>query len=418
MDYQLKYGKNNLSICLDDNSDVTVVNPKDSSALKDPKAALIQEILSPIGTCSLKEMIPKGDRIGIILNDITRATPSEMILSAILTVLSEVPTDRITLFVGTGTHRKNTDSELREMFGSAITESFRIIQNDSADESTQVFLGKTSFGHEIWLNRELVNCGLVVLTGFIEPHFFAGFSGGGKAIMPGMAGNRTIFANHGAEMIANPHSVWGITSGNPIYGEILEIAEKIERSFLVNVAMNSKHEINGVFCGEIRHAHQAGCDFVKQNVMVPVPKQFDIVIGTNSGYPLDLNLYQTVKGISAAARIVKNGGTILIASECSDGIPEEGMFKTLLKETNSPQAFFDKLREPEFLVQDQWQVQILMQILQKAKVCLYSDRLSDEQIRACHLIPIHSIEEFCRKEGKGKSICIMPEGPLTIPYLT
>ena len=121
MDYQLKYGKNNLSICLDDNSDVMVVNPKDSSALKDPKAALIQEILSPIGTCSLKEMIPKSDRIGIILNDITRATPSEMILNAILTVLSEVPTDRITLFVGTGTHRKNTDSELREMFGSAIT---------------------------------------------------------------------------------------------------------------------------------------------------------------------------------------------------------------------------------------------------------------------------------------------------------
>lgn len=417
MDYQLKYGKKYLSICLDDNLDVTVVNPKDSPALKDPKAALIQGILSPIGACSLKEMIPKSGQVGIILNDITRATPSKLILSAILTVLSDVSNDRITLFVGLGTHRKNTDTELREMFGSEIVDTFRIIQNTSADESTLEFLGDSSLGHEIWLNRDLVNCELILLTGFIEPHFFAGFSGGGKAIMPGMAGNRTIFNNHGAEMIANPNSVWGITSGNPIYEEILEIAEKVGKTFLVDVAMNSNHEINGVFCGKIRTAHQAGCDFVKQNVMVPVSKQFDIVIGTNSGYPLDLNVYQTVKGISAAARIVKDGGTILIASECSDGIPEHGMFKTLLKDTKSPEVFFEKLREPGFLVQDQWQVQILMQILQKTKICLYSDRLSDEQIRACHLLPVHSIEDFCRKEGRGKSICIMPEGPLVIPYL-
>jgi nickel-dependent lactate racemase len=307
------------------------------------------------------------------------------------------------------------------MLGNELVDRYRIVQNDAFDQSTQISLGRSTFGHEIWINREFFDCDVKILTGFIEPHFFAGFSGDGKAIMPGMAGQETVLGNHDAGMIANPNATWGITRGNPIWEEVHQVSKMVGKTFLVNVTLNKHKQITGVFAGELGEAHAAGCEFVKSTAMVPVQQPFDIAITTNSGYPLDLNLYQAVKGMSAAAKIVKPGGAIVIASECWDGIPEHGLYGKLLRQAKNPQDLLDTICSPGFREQDQWQAQIQAQIQLNADVFVYSDHLTDEQIHAALLKPCRSIETTVRdlldKYGSTARICVLPEGPQTIPFI-
>jgi nickel-dependent lactate racemase len=237
-----------------------------------------------------------------------------------------------------------------------------------------------------------------------------------------MAGQQTVLLNHGAEMLSDPQATWGVTRGNPIWEEIREIALKVKPTFLLNVTLNRDKEITGVFAGDLDTAHAAGCVFVKETAMVPVLEPFDIVITTNSGYPLDLNLYQSVKGMSAAAQVVREGGAIIIAADCWDGIPDHGLYSQLLREADSPQTLLDTICAPSFLKQDQWQAQIQAQIQLKADVYVYTDNLTDEQIQTALLKPCHSIEttvtELLHKYGPQAKICVLPEGPQTIPYLS
>ena len=415
MHYSLDYGKQGLQFVLPDSMNVKVIEPAFSDAADDPEALLQYSLQNPIGKPALRECASECGRVGIIFNDITRATPTKLILSAILKELSDIPSQNIILFNATGTHRDNTDAELKQMLGEEIFGQYKIIQNHSDDLGSQCCLGKTSFGHEVWVNKELCSCDLVILTGFIEPHFFAGFSGGGKAIMPGMSGRKTIFGNHSAPMISNINSVWGITTGNPIWEEIQEAAENVGNLFLVNVTMNNKHQVINAFCGDLRSAHKAGAAEVKQSAMQLVDGLFDIVITSNSGYPLDLNLYQAVKGMSAAAQIVKPGGAIIIAAECSDGVPDHGLFRRTLSENDSPKQILKNIIANDEVVQDQWQVQILTQILEKTNVYLYST-LPDNVVKECHLKPVHDIAALCIQLAPQGRICVMPSGPLTIPY--
>ena len=341
MRIKLAYGKQGMWIDLPDAWDVTVVEPKYVPGLPDPAGALAEGLRSPIGgQRPVSEVAGPDDRVGIVFSDITRATPHRRIIPAILAELPHVPQEKLTLYCATGTHRPNTDAELRGMLGDELVDRYRIVQNASQDEESLVCLGRTRRGLEIWLNRDFIECDVKILTGFIEPHLFAGFSGGGKAIMPGMAGMSTVLGNHGAEMVADPRATWGITHGNPLWEEVMEVAHRAgpdDKTFLVNVALNKKQEITGVFAGDLDAAHAAGCVFVKETAMVAVPRPFDIVITSNSGYPLDLNLYQSIKGASAAAQIVREGGAIIIAAECWDGIPEHGLYGRLLREASSAQ---------------------------------------------------------------------------------
>ena len=421
MDIHLAYGKDGLVIRLPDQYNLTVIEPTFVPGLVDPSAALRQALGSPRGATPLKEFVRPGDRVGIIFSDITRPTPHQLILPAVLAELSHVPPAQITLFNALGTHRPNTDAEIREMLGNELVDRYRIVQNNAFDPSTQISPGRSTFGHEIWINQDLFDCEVKILTGFIEPHFFAGFSGGGKAIMPGMGGLSTVLRNHDAVMIANPNATWGITHGNPIWEEVQEAAKMAGKTFLVNVTLNKHKQITGVFAGELDEAHAAGCAFAKSTAMVPVQQPFDIVITTNSGYPLDLNLYQAVKGMSAAAQIVKPGGTIIIAAECWDGIPEHGLYGKLLRQARDPQDLLDTICSPGFQEQDQWEAQIQAQIQRKADVLVYSDYLTDEQIRTAMLKPCRSIEmkvsELLEKYGPDARICVLPEGPQTIPYI-
>lgn len=422
MRLKLAYGKDGLPLELDDSLSVTVVEPAFVPALPDAAAAVRGALERPIGSPPLRNLVRPGMRVGVVFSDITRPAPNPLLLGAVLEALDAVPGVEVTLFNALGTHRPNTEAELRAMLGDRIFESRRIVQNDSFDPTTQVRVGVTSKGHETWLNAELMSCDLKVLTGFIEPHLFAGFSGGGKAVMPGMAGQRTVLGNHDAGMVGHPKAIWGVTHGNPIWEEIREVAGQAGSIFLINVTLNREKAVTGVFAGDLDEAHAAGCEFVRRSAMVPVPRPFDIVVTTNSGHPLDLNLYQTVKGMRAAEPVVRQGGAIIIAASCWDGIPEHGLYGKLLREAKSPRELLERINAPGFLEQDQWQAHVQALVQLKAKVYVRSDGLTDDQIRAALLEPCRKIEdtveELLAEYGRGASICVMPEGPQTIPYLS
>jgi nickel-dependent lactate racemase len=279
-----------------------------------------------------------------------------------------------------------------------------------------VSLGETGRGHLIRINRDLLDAGLKILTGFIEPHFFAGYSGGPKAILPGLAGADTIFANHSPEMIADPQAGFDRTVGNPIWEEMLEAALRVKSTFLVNVTLDRQNAITGVFAGDLQAAHAKGCDFVRQSSRFRITTPYDVVITTNSGYPLDQNLYQCVKGLAAAGKAVRKGGAILLLAACEEGLPDHGEYARLLREAGSPQAVLDKVLQPGFSCQDSWQVQIQAQVQLAADVYLYSEGLSDQQVQTSLLTPCRDLEKDLADliRQYGSRVCVLPQGPLTI----
>jgi nickel-dependent lactate racemase len=318
-----------------------------------------------------------------------------------------------------GTHRANTDAELREMLGEAIVNRYPIVQHDSTDESQMVYLGQTAQDHAIWLNRQYVQADVKILTGFIEPHIFAGYSGGPKAVLPAVAGAEIILDNHSGRMLSDPKATWGVTHGNPIWEEMLEVARLTEPDFLFNVTLNRDKGITGVFAGALEAAHEAGVQYVRASAMAPVEAPFDVALTTNSGYPLDINLYQTDKGLSAAAQVVRKGGAILTASECWDGIPEFGNYKNLLAGASSPQELMDQVMAPGYREMDQWQAFLHARLCLHADIHIFAEGLSDEQIRLGMLTPSRDIEKTLGElvERYGPRLCVLPEGPMTIPYL-
>lgn len=421
MNVQLAYGKTGLPLALPDGLDVTVIEPRFVPGVPDPAAALDQALRAPIGSAPLAERVRSSDRVGIVFSDITRPTPNEIILPAILRALTHVPDAQITLFNATGTHRANTDAELRQMLGDAVVERFRIVQNDARAADAHLRVGETRGGNTIWLLREFIACDVHLLTGFIEPHFFAGYSGGGKAVMPGLARLDTIMRNHGAAHIDDPRARWGITDGNPLWEDVRDAARMVPETFLVNVTLNRDKQITAVFAGDLEAAHAQGCAYVKEHAMQPVAAPFDVVITSNSGYPLDLNVYQSVKGMSAAAQIVRPGGTIILAADCWDGLPDHGEYRRLLSEARSPADILSMVRAPDFQSQDMWQVQVQALVSQRAEVLFYSHNLTDDQLRGALLTPCRDIgaalEQLRARYGDGMTVCVLPEGPQTIPYV-
>jgi len=421
MDLTLDYGRTGLPVSLPDDANITVLHPAYVPALPDPAAALRDALRGPIGSAPLRERVAAEDTVAIVFSDITRPTPNHLLIPAILAELPHVPPENIVLCNALGTHRFNTRAELIEMLGEAIVDGYRIEQNDCFDPSTQVHLGTSSHGHEIWINRAYMEASVKILTGFIEPHYFAGFSGGGKAVMPGMAGQMTVLGNHDAGMIADPRATWGVAQGNPIFEEAREVALSTDPAFLLNVTLNRDKQITGVFAGDLVAAHDAGIAFVRDKTMVPVDAPFDIVITTNSGYPLDQNLYQCGKGMSAAEQVVRPGGAVIIAAECSDGLPDHGLFGQMVKAARTPQELFDSVMGAGETRQDQWAAQIQARIQLKADVYLYSDYLDDAATTAALLIPCHDIaatvEALRGRYGREARICVLPEGPQTVPYV-
>jgi lactate racemase len=422
MDLELAYGREGLKIALPEDAAVTVISPRHVAGLADEGAALRSALETPLDSPGLRQLVRPEDMVAVVFSDITRPMPNDRVLPVLLQVLSEagLADERIVLINGLGTHRVQSEQELDQMLGSDIVRRYRIDQHDAWDNANLVAVARNRAGRLVRVNRAYTEASVRILTGFVEPHFFAGFSGGPKAVLPAIADIESILDNHGARLLSNPQTTWATTEGNPLWEEIRDVALATQPTFILNVTLNRERELTGVFAGRLLTAHRAAVDFVKAHAVQPVSEPFDIVITSNSGYPLDLNLYQAVKGMSAAVQIVKPGGDIIIAAECWDGIPDHGEYGRLLRDAASVDELLATLMAPGFRCHDQWEAQIQAQIQRRARVHVYADGLSDRQLSDAMVVPCRSIEALVEEllsRNPEARIAVLPEGPQTVPTL-
>jgi nickel-dependent lactate racemase len=415
---KLAYGKTGLDIQVPD--EAVVIEPRHLDGLPEEREAFLAAVGNPIGAPPLRESAKRSDRVAIVISDITRPTPNHKLVPWLLAELEHVPRENFVIINGVGSHRANTREELIALLGKDIVETIRIENHNSFAPEQLVHVGRNSHGSEVYFNKTYVESDFKIVTGFIEPHFFAGFSGGPKGIQPGISGIRTILDFHNARMISHPNTRWGVTEGNMVQDSATQSCLLSKPDFMVNVTLNGKKEITQVFAGDVIKAHRKGCEFVKQHAMCAVDGTFDVVITSNAGYPLDQNLYQTVKGMSAAAQIVAQGGSIIAVSECSDGVPNHGNYAKILQMRETPRELVEMICDPAFSMFDQWQVlaQALVQL--KAECHLFSG-LAEATVRQAKLIPVASVEktlaQLIGKHGPRSRVAVMPLGPLVIPYV-
>jgi nickel-dependent lactate racemase len=293
----------------------------------------------------------------------------------------------------------------------------RIVNHDARDRSSLIFCGTHGEGVPVWLNRHWVEADVRITTGFVEPHFFAGFSGGPKLVAPGLAGLDTVLTLHDARRIGSARATWAVCEGNPVHDDIRAVAAATGVHFALDVVLNREQRIVTAFGGEILAMHAAAREAVREISMCPVDGLFDVVVTSNAGYPLDQNLYQAVKGMSAAATIVRPGGLIICAAECADGFPDHGSFREVLSSAATPQALLSSIAARTGTVPDQWQVQVLARVLDHARVGVHTTGLTPEELRSAHLFAVADIASAVAAEGPDARICVLPEGPQTIPFV-
>ncbi len=417
----MAYGRRRFTVNLPDDVPVTVIEPQFVPGVDDEQAAIREALRFPIGTDALHEFMGPEERVVIVFSDLTRPMPNDRALPPLLEelTLAGVPDEHVVLINALGTHRPQTQEELVGMLGEEIIARYRVLQHDAWSEDL-VEVTVNSLGHPVCINRAYAEASVRILTGFIEPHFFAGFSGGPKAVLPGIADIDSILDNHGGEMLADPKATWAVTEGNPVWEEMAAVAQASGMTFLLNVTLNQAREITAVFAGDAAKAHREGVEFVRNTAMQPVSHPFDIVVTSNSGYPLDLNLYQAVKGMSAAAQIVRPGGDVITAAECWDGIPDHGEYKEMLWEASSVEELWETVTAPGFRRHDQWEALLQARIQRKANVHVYADGLSDEELEHALMIPCRSVEatiDRLLQQRPEATIAVLPDGPQTVPYV-
>jgi nickel-dependent lactate racemase len=417
MRIRLAYGAGGLEVELPDER-TTVVEPAYQPGAADEAAVLRAALVSPVAGPPLRELVAPGQTVAISICDGTRAQPRDRMLPAVLDQLEGiVPDADVTVLVATGTHRGNTEAEIRAMLGDATADRVRVVNHDARDRDSLVFLGEHGRGVPVWLNRRWIEADVRITTGFVEPHFFAGFSGGPKLVAPGLAGLDTVLVLHDAERIGDPRATWGVLEDNPVHADIRAAAAAAPPHFSFDVILNREQRVIAAFAGELTAMHAAACAAARELAMRPVAAPFDVVVTSNSGYPLDQNLYQAVKGMSAAAKVVKPGGLIVCAAECRDGFPGHGSYRDLLRAHGSPREFLRAIAQSDHVTPDQWQVQIQANIQDHARVVMHTEHLSDDELRAVHLAQTRDIAATVAAEGPWATVCVLPEGPQTIAYL-
>ena len=414
MKIQFPYGKTHLSY---DFEKVKVL----TSSIEDYDPGMGQQALvdaamaAPEGGITLRELAKGKEKIVLIASDHTRPVPSKFIVPPMLKQIREGnPNADITILISTGCHRETTKEELISKFGEQIVNNEKIVVHDCDDTENLVNLGTLPSGGQCLINRLAVEADLLVAEGFIEPHFFAGFSGGRKSVLPGVAGRMTVLANHCSEFIAHPKSRTGILEGNPIHEDMLWAAKKANLRYIVNVVLNGEKQVIYAVAGELESAHKKGTDFLS-GLCGAKAEPADIVISTNGGYPLDQNVYQAVKGMTAAEAAVKEGGVIIMLAESGDGIGGDHFYHQLADERDinkTMDMFLSRGRNDT--VPDQWQTQIFIRVLQKAKV-IFVSQVDAKTVEAMHMIPASTLEEAMETAKKlvGKeepAITAIPDG--------
>jgi len=421
--FELPYGKESLPLSLKKESVAGVLTSRLESY--DPglsQQALVRHALEhPIGTKPLWELSQGKNRVTVIASDHTRPVPSRLLMPELLSQIRRGnPQAQITILIATGCHRDTTRQELVDKFGAEIVERERIVVHNCDDRENMCLLGTLPSGGECYVNRVACEADLLVAEGFIEPHFFAGFSGGRKSVLPGIAGRSTVLANHCAEFIAHPASRAGSLEGNPIHRDMLWAAKKAGLAFILNVVLNGEKQVIHAVAGDTEQAHLAGCRFLKEKCGVKaVPA--DIVITTNGGYPLDQNIYQAVKGMTAAEAAVKPGGVIIMLAKSADGHGGEAFCRemTASKDMDVLMAGILARGRGETLP-DQWQAQIMIRVMQRAKIIYISDA-PDELVESLHMTPAHNLQQALEIAGQllpgiDPRVTMIPDGVGVIVY--
>ncbi|MFC1982221.1 nickel-dependent lactate racemase [Chloroflexota bacterium] len=410
----LPYGASLLKAKIPKKNISYILSTQDVTGIENEKEAITNCLRAPIGCSSLRDCVGKYDKVVLIVTDNTRPCPDDRLLPPVLAELEEkVPRENITIIVALGLHPPLNQQELVKKLGQDIVKNYNVMNHDA---NQTMNIGTTTKGTPIDINTAVLEADFRISTGFIEPHFFAGFSGGRKSIAPGVSGVRSVHKNHGYKMIEHPCSRSGILKGNLIHEDLLEQAKMAKLNFIVNVLLNKKRDITHVVAGDLAEAHEQGCLIEKRIAGAKVNHKVDIAITTNSGAPLDLDFYQTCKGIDTASQIARDGGVIIIASSCSTGVgPDE--FRTLHASVNSPKEVLQKIRREE-PIGVQWQNQILARIQSRNDIYLISE-LDERTVKDMMVTPMCTIEEGLRKAfevlGDDAEIAIIPEGPLVLP---
>ena len=425
MDIKLAFGKTGLDVSLDDALVSAVFRKKQMPRVADEKAAMAEAMANPRGCPPLREIAAGKKTACIVINDITRPVPNKLILPFIIEELraAGLADADICLLNATGTHRPADKAEQAELVGEDILARHPFHNHDCHNDGEHRYLGAACAGTEVWIDTRYLDADVKILTGLIEPHFMAGYSGGRKVICPGIASIRSVSRIHHPVFMEAKRASNCVLDDNPLHRELIEISRMAGCDFIVNVVIDEDRKLCGAFCGDIEAAHRAGASFASQYDRVDARERYDVVVTSSAGYPLDKTFYQAVKGICGVTGILAPGGTIIIAAECSEGMGNDSFVEGLrLRSRFDNHAEYVKLIEkPENFAPDQWQVEKLSQALDAARVKMYSPNLSEKDFSLTFTERIDSIEsgiELClQKLGPAAKIAIVPEGPYVIPFL-
>lgn len=419
MQVDMKYGQGTVAIEIPEKNLVGVLETTQSVPLANEDSAVREAISSPIGSLSLKEVAFGRESACIVISDITRPVPNQVLLPPILETLemAGVSRDKITILIATGIHRPNEGKELEEMVGRSIMDTYRIVNHFSQKPDTHKYLGETHKGTPVFIDKTYVSADLKIITGLIEPHLMAGYSGGRKAVCPGLASIETMKVMHGPELMEHPKSAVGILDGNPFHLEATEIAQMAGVDFNLNVSIDKDRNITGVFAGDLVKSHLVGTQFVEKQAKVTLPSPVDAVIVSSAGYPLDTTFYQAIKGLLTAVEIVKQGGSILLVAACSEGIGSKP-FTDLLFKTDDLTSFVQGLYNPANFVIDQWQLEELAKVARKADIYFYTEGIPYQQVAKLFVHPLRTpqegIEDILKRYGDNAHIAAIPEGPYVL----
>lgn len=408
----LAYGRHGLDLPVPD--DTLVADPPDPPALADQEGAVTAALRSPLAGPPLADLVGPRHQVAVVFPDLTRPMPNRTVLPPLLAELERLGAgpERVTLLCATGTHRQATPAEMAELVGPDIIARYRIVDH-RADDGRHVMVGRVD-GVAVSLDRHYVSADVRILTGFVEPHFFAGFSGGPKGACPGLADTATILEAHRPGRIADPRATFLVTEGNPVHDFVRAATALCPPTLSVDVAIDGRRRLTGVFCAPLPAGHAAACRFVGGAATCHLDRRPEVVVATNGGHPLDRNLYQAVKGMAAAARVVAPGGTIVMAAPCGDGVPAGSEFERLVAGAGL-QALED-VSAPS--TPDRWQAQVLARVRRQAEVWLYAEGVADDQARAAGLRPVPdlaaAVAEALQRAGPGARLGVLPRGPMTV----
>jgi nickel-dependent lactate racemase len=420
MRVRLEYGRDGLDVELPDEQIVRSLAYKNSTPLSDPAAEVQRLLASPTGTLPLLELARERRDVCIAICDITRPVPNELILRPVLRTLEAagIARDAITILIATGLHRESKPAEIIEMVGEEIAAKYRIDDHRGQEIDEHTYLGESPRGVPIWIDSRYVRADLKITIGLIEPHLMAGFSGGRKLICPGLAGLETVKVWHGPQFIEHPLADCGHLEGNPVHEENTWIARRAGCDFIVNVVIDAQRRPLKFVAGDMEQAFLEGVEFVRSVVVDTVPEPVDVVVTSAAGYPLDTTFYQSIKGMTGALPIVKQGGTIIVAASLTEGVgsPE---FQSLFVEHATLEDFVERILDEDYFVLDQWQLEELAKVRRKANVIMVSHGLSAQTLEGLFVRSAPSVEQAVADSlvqyGPDATIAVIPKGPYVLP---